>query len=289
MSTQIQPEQQQNQESNPQQNQQENLEPVVTNPPANPPQPQGRVYTEEEMRTIHELYGQTLRENEQRLQQLQAQVNQRPAQQQQSNPQEDDFLTNGRSIIAEEIDRRLQPFSQFVQQQQAQTMYASLKEQFKRHPQYSAFFNIPQAESILDGQVAQIQQTNPSAINTQGIANLITQIYGYMQLNGMVQPQQPVITNPQQQYTPVTQQPVQQPQQPMNNTNITPPHLRPSAPPMPNANGQNLTAKGNPRRPLTELERRVARENGFKNDDDYIDWLNESASNVYRSDIGVQR
>jgi hypothetical protein len=266
-------------------NQQQELEvPVTNSPPANS-QPQPKVFTEEQVRTIHELYGQTLRENEQRLQQLQAQIQQSQNNQQQHNPQDDDFLSNGRNIVGEEIDRRLQPFANWMQQQQVQSVYSQLKEQFRKHPTFSAFFNIPQAEMLLDQQVSQMP---PANVNTQSVAGLISQIYGYMQLNNMI-PQALVVTNQQQQFTPNIQQPA--PQQPINqptNNMPTPPHLRPSAPPMPTNNGQNLTPKGNVRRQLTELERRVARENRLS-EDDYIDYLNESPTNVYKSDIGQQR
>lgn len=279
MSVSIQPENQP-QVDNSQQPNQQDQEALVTN--QQPAQPQGRVYTEEEMRTIHELYGQTLRENEQRLNALQAQVNQAPQSNQQHNPENDDFLSNGRSIVGEEIDRRLQPFASWMQQQQTQSMYTTLKEQFRRHPTFSAFFNIPQAETLLDQQALQML---PANVNTQSIAGLISQIYGYMQLNNMV-PQVPVVTNnPPQQFTPTIQNPPIQ--QPTSNMNTIPPHLRPSAPPMPSNGGQNLTPKGNQMRPLTELERRLARENHL-DDAGYIDWLNESTSNVYRSDIGKE-
>jgi hypothetical protein len=289
MSTQVQPENQQNQENNSQENQQQPPENSQQAPTNNQP-PQERQYTQEEMRTVHELYAQTLRENEQRLQNLQNQLTQQQQpqnnQQQQRNQEPDDFLSNGRNIVGEEIDRRLAPLVGFVQQTQAQTVYSGLKEQFRRHPNFKAFFDIPNAEATLDQQVLQMP---PNSINVNSITGLMSQIYGYMQLNGMVQQQQS--TN--NQYQPVVSQQPQLPlnNQPMNQPNqqITPPHLRPSAPPMPQNGGQNLTPKGNPRRQLTELERRVARENNFKSDDEYIDFLHEDATSVYRSDIGQVR
>jgi hypothetical protein len=241
--------------------------------------PTPRLYTEEEMRTVHDLYGQTLRENESRLQELLRQRNQPAQQQPQSQPQDDDFLSNGRAIIAEEIEKRLQPFGQFIQQQQAQTVYGQLKEQFKKHPNFSQFFAIPNAELTLDQQVAQMP---PATVNVQSVAGLISQIFGFMTLNGQVQQNQGNFQQPIN--LPVNQPSNQSNPMPSNN----PPHLRPSAPPMPSGGGQNLTPKGNSRRQLTELERRLARENRMS-DDDYIDFLNEDPTRVAFSDIGQAR
>jgi hypothetical protein len=272
-------EQNQNQDPTLEQNNppQENLQNQPTN---NPPVPAERTYTESEMRTVHDMYSQALRENEQRLQSiLQNQTQNNNQNQNNNNNQNDDFISNGRNIIAEEIEKRLAPFSSFVQKQEAQTAYNGLKEQFKKHPTFAPFFNIPQAESMLDQQAANLTLAN---VNMQSVAGLISQIYGYLQLNNMVP--QPQFNQPQINNQP--QQPINN--QPMNNNNnnpIQPPYLRPSAPPAPTNNGLNLTPKGNVRRQLSELERRIARENRLS-DDDYIDWLNEGA-NVTSSDIGL--
>jgi hypothetical protein len=260
-------------------------------PPTNqtPPVPQGRIYTEEDMKTVHELYGQTLRENETRLQTLQAQLNQalpqQNNQQQQQPASMDDLLSNPSNVIGAEIEKRLQPITGFIASLQQNNLYTQLKDTFKRHPQFASFFTIPNAENLLDQQVAQMPA---GTLNTNSLAGMITQIFGYMSFNGMV-PQQQVVNNPQQPINQFNQQQQQQPinniQQP-NNMNNVPPHLRPSAPPMPNGmQGPNTTPKGNPRRPLTELEKRVARENNMSADD-YIDWITVDSTQVVRSDVG---
>ena len=240
-----------------------NQETGVTNP-------QGKVYTEAEIRQIHELYGQALRENEAQAAALRQQLAERQ-QQQVAQPQNDDILQNPRQLIQEEIQRAIAPLQQTITGFAVKSQYESLKDQFRAHPQYSAYFSNPQFVAYLDGAMANAQN-----VSVQSMSATIAQIVGYMAVNGQLNTPQPA----QQQNGQSLQQQV--------NQQIDPPHLRPSSAPLPGSNRQvNTTPKGTPKRQLTENERRIAREQGFT-EDEYLDWLTVPSNKVITSDIGTE-
>lgn len=267
----------------------ENLE---TPTPNTPPVNTDTVSKEEYNRTLdntHSLYRQTLVEAETKRKELERQLEEarRNVPQQQQVP--DDQLTPAQ-LIQREVSASVKPlldeFSQFRQQQQQNT-YQNIKNTFKSYPQFAQFWNA--LEPYLD------QEMQGKPITVENVQTSLATVIGRIQMQAALNPQQNLNTNqnPQMNNNPQQQnfnQPQNQNQNPNpQQQNNLPPHLRPSAPPLPNRNGnQNLTPGGNQLRPLTELEKRVAREQRPPlTDAQYIDWISETPENVVNSQIGI--
>lgn len=233
------------------------------------------------LQNTHALYRQTLIENENQRRELQRQLDAANARTQQ-NPQQvpEDQLTPAQLIeraVASQVAPLREQFSGFMLTQQQQT-YRDIKNNFRSLPAFAPFFG--QLEPYLD------QEMQGKAVTVEAVQDALAKIIGKLQMQAALNPQ-PVQQNPQQPLN--TQQnnmPNNNPQNPQQNL---PAHLRPSAPPLPNRNGnQNLTPMGNPRRALNESEKRVAREQRPPmSDDQYIDWITEPTTNVIHSTIGL--
>lgn len=231
------------------------------------------------LQNTHALYRQTLIENERQRRELQSQLDAANAARNnnQQQPVPDDQLTPAQLIAREvrnQVSPLLQEFQGFRVNQEQQT-YQTIKNNFRNLPAFSPFF--AQLEPYLD------QEMQGKAVTVENVQDSLAKIIGRFQMQNALNPQ-PIQQNQSQN----TQQPLntQQNNMPNNNQQNLPAHLRPSAPPLPNRNGnQNLTPGGNPRRPLSELEKRVARENKL-NEDQYIDWISVDPMNVIHTDIG---
>lgn len=228
---------------------------------------------------VHSLYRQTLQEAENRRLQTERELENLRNSQHQIAPIPEDQLTPTQLIeraIASQVTPLRTQFDSFMQSQQ-QNVYQSIKDRFRQLPQFAPFFS--QLEPHIDNEM------RGKTIDVETVQNAIATVIGRIQMQQALNP--PVNPNPVPNNNPQQQQ-FQQQQQPNNpQQNLRPPHLQPSAPPLPNRNGnQNLTPGGNVRYQLTELQARVARENKLT-PDQYIDWSNETPENVVHSRIGL--
>lgn len=269
-----------------------NQEPPNPNPsdsseiptPNTPPVVTDVIPREEFNRTMegtHSLYRQALVEAETKRKELERQLEAANVRQQPA-PIPESELSPAQLIeraVASQVAPLREQFSGFMQTQQQNT-YQQIKNSFRTLPQFTGFFT--QIEAYLD------QEMQGKAITVENVQNSLATVIGRIQMQAALQPQN---NNPQNQQQPINPQQPQMPNNPQQqqrpqNPNM-PAHLRPSAPPLPNRNGAGtLTPAGNERYQLTELQKRVARENRLT-DDQYIDWITESPSNVVHSTIGV--
>lgn len=277
----------------PNQNQQQPLETPTPNTPQLNTDFVPRSELNQTLDNTHSLYRQALTEGESQRRQLQERLDRLERERQ--NPQRqvpDDELTPAQLIersVAAQVAPLREQFSGFMLTQQQQ-QYLSIKNNLRHLPQLAPFFT--QLEPYLD------QEMQGKNVTVEGVQEALAKVIGKIQLQNALQPQNnvPQQQNQNTQY-PQNQNPNQLPQQNYPNQNQNqnpqmnniPPHLRPSAPPLPNRNGnQNVTPNGNQLRPLTELEKRVAREQRPPlSDAQYIDWISEDPTNVVHSQIGI--
>jgi hypothetical protein len=285
----------QNQNQNQNQNQQlenQNQSQELETPTPNTPPVVNSVPRDEFDRTLentHSLYRQTLVEGERERRNLQAQLDAANARLQQPVQQiPEDQLTPAQLVeraVASQVAPLREQFSGFLQMQQ-QSVYQGIKNNFKNLPAFAQFW------SVLEPYLDQEMQGKP--ITVEQVQTSLATVIGRIQMQNAMNPQntqQQVNSNQQQMPNNQQQQqqiPQNQNQNPPTQQNL-PAHLRPSAPPLPNRNSnQNLTPMGNPRRALNEYEKRVAREQRPPlTDDQYIDWISESTTNVIHSQIGI--
>jgi hypothetical protein len=245
------------------------------NPDPNSPNPPSTVapstelpkktYSEEDLKRTHELYGSALQEAEGKRKTLERELEEARARTQQ--PVIDDSSLTPEQLISREVKKSVQPlldeFSQFRLANQ-QTQYQVIKNQFRQLPQISPYFTQlePYIDQEMQGKEPTVQNLHAATAKVIGMAML--------QSN----PQQ---NNQQPQFQ---QQPPQQNQNPNQNP-MLPPQVRPSNPPAPTRNGPNK-----PNRQLTELEKRVAREQGLS-EEQYLEWLDVDPAQVVKSRIGL--
>jgi hypothetical protein len=247
-----------------------NPDPNSPNPPLNQPtNPPAKSYTEEDLKRTHDLYGSALQEAEGKRKDLEKQLE--DANRNRQAPIDDSNLSPEQLIerhVAKSVKPLLDEFSQFRQSQQA-TTYQTLKNQFRTMPNLAPYFT--QMEPYID---QDMQGKEPTAKNLQ---DTIARVIGLAMMQGSTGQNNNQPNNNQPQNNPQNNQPQNQ------NTpnNMLPPHVRPSNPPPPNRqNG------GKVYRQLTELEKRVAREQG-KTPEQYLDWLDVPPDQVVNSRIGL--
>ena len=236
------------------------------------------------LESVHSLYRQTLHEAENRRIETERRLEQLQSQQHSPAPVPDDQLTPTQLIeraVAAQVTPLRTQFDSFMLAQQG-NVYQGIKDKFRNLPQFAPFFT--QLEPYID------QEMQGKPVTVEAVQDAIAKVIGRIQMQAAMNPQ-PINTQQQnmnQNQFPQNQNPNQQQQQnPQQQQNLRPPHLQPSAPPLPNRNGnQNLTPGGNQRYQLTELQKRVARENHLS-EDQYIDWTNETPENVVHSKIGL--
>lgn len=260
---------------NPQQQQQLETPIQNTQPQSTDTVPRSEVDTQ--MAATHNLYRMALQEAEGKRLELERQLAARNTQHSPA-PIPDEELTPAQLIdrsIQNSMAPLVQGFNQFQVSQQ-QLNYQNIKNQFRNLPQFAPFFS--QLEPFLD------QEMQGKAITVETVQNALATVIGRIQMQAALNPQnqnQNLNTNPVNNNNPQNPQQNQNPQ-----NNLRPPHLQPSAPPLPNRNGsQNLTPGGNVRYQLTALQQRLARENKLT-EDQYIDWITETPESVIHSNIG---
>jgi hypothetical protein len=271
-------------------NQNPNPDPQNPNPPSDPnletPIPDTppaaietipRTEFDRTLQNTHQLYGEALREAEGKRKQLERDIEdlRRTA----SQPSVPDDQLSPAELISREVGKQVKPLvDQFTQFRLSQSgnEYQNIKNQFRSMPAFAPFFS--QLEPYID------QEMQGKEINTQNVQNAIAVVIGRFQMQAALNPQ--TVQQIPQTQLPQGNQPVNNP--PANNPAL-PAHLRSSAPPLPNRQpNNNLTPNGNVRRQLSELEKRVAREQRPPlSDDQYIDWISETNENVIHSKIGI--
>jgi hypothetical protein len=269
-----------NQPNNPNPDPNQNLEsdPNLETPISDTPPVNTNVIPKEEfdrtLQNTHQLYGEALREAEGKRKTLERELEELRAKA--SQPSIPDEELKPADLIAREVGKQVKPLiDQFTQFRLSQSgnEYQNIKNQFRTLPQFAPFFS--QLEPYID------QEMQGKEINTQNVQNAIAVVIGRVQMQAALNPQ----TVQQIPQTQLPNQPVNN--TPQNTNQNLPAHLRSSAPPLPNRQpNNNLTPNGNPRRQLTELEKRVAREQRLS-EDQYIDWISEPNENVIHSKIGI--
>jgi hypothetical protein len=242
---------------------------------------QPSINPDEQLQAVHNLYRQALGEGERERRRLQEELDRRNSQVNNNPSQEipEDQLTPAQ-LIERTVQRQVAPLLQgfnTMQQMQELNTYNTIKQNFLRTmPQLATVWI--QLEPMLDREMEGKTKT------VENVQRALGTVIGLAQMQMLTQPQQN--NQPQNQNLPPAQN---QPQNPNPQQMSYPPHLRPSAPPLPDRNGNNnLTPGGNPRRPLNELEKRLAREQRPPlTDDQYIDWISVDPTQVVHSQIGV--
>lgn len=277
------PNQNQNPDPNPNPNPSPDLETPIPQNPAPVIDTVPRSEYNQTLENVHSLYRQTLQEAENRRLATERELENLRSSQHSPAPIPDDQLSPTQLIeraVAAQVTPLRTQFDSFMLAQQGNA-YQSIKDRFRNLPQFAPFFT--QLEPYIDTEM------QGKTITVEAVQNAIAVVIGRFQMQAAMNPQpinpqqQNMNNNPQQQQFQQQQQNPQQQQQ----QNLRPPHLQPSAPPLPNRNGnQNLTPGGNPRVQLTELQARVARENKMTHDQ-YIDMMYETPENVIHSTVGI--
>jgi len=247
----------------------ENSPPNTDTPPAPTPEVKDTTKEDNSARLL-ELYTEQMRANNTRIQQLEQEATALRTRAETSPPadpavERERFYNDPRSVIQEEVRKAIEPLAKFVSGVQANSQYDTIKAKFKNDPRFSKVF--PKIEATLDSQVRE----SGTAITEQQYYGLLLATIGGAaaglipgvsltddlpsnSTNGS--PNNPAPTNG-------------------NNSMSNPPNVRPTSPPAPapRANANNAT-------PLTELERRIMREQGFSNEADYRRWMNMPATEV---------
>lgn len=158
-------------------------------------------------------------------------------------------LTNTKELIKSELQQQLAPMYDFINNFQQTSRYDTIKRGIKAQNPAIAGLLTPDIEPYVDQAMSGIAPTE------QNLIGVILQVKG-AQAAGLLttapQTTQTTVNNPIT--TTVTQPPTQQA------PNLTvPAHLRPSAPPAPKLD----TSDNQPKRPLSENERRLMREWGM--------------------------
>lgn len=172
--------------------------------------------------------------------------------------------TRTRAILKEEMERTIAPLMELARGFRGEgTPYNSLKSQFKNDPRFKDLLSDPNIESAVDAMMAksELKAENMTAalVNAAGL-KMTGQLETVLIANG-IRP------------SAISSTPAPSPMP------VTPPHIRPSAPPSPN------TPEPTKRRELTENELRLARERRMTKDV-FLDWIEAPAGEVATSKIG---
>lgn len=247
-------------------------DPNSSNPPAS-------ATDTENVTRYNQILEENLREQNRQIQQLQDQLARAtttpaaPAAPQPSDEEERQNFYNRpvattRQMIQEELDRTIKPLTDFVQQMRGGTESEKIMSRLKVDPRFAPHWDAA-VENAVNSVIARL---SPDQINEQTIQSTIIQALGLKSIGQLAPvPGSPAPSAP----------PAPAPSNPPTNGNppvSSPPHMRPSAPPGPNAN-QPVR-----RRQLTENEKRLAREKRMT-DDVYLDWIEMPASQIAKAPI----
>lgn len=253
--------------SNEPESQSQSTQPTPT-PPASP--------TEDQRDRYISVLEATLRDNNRQLQEL-ANRTAAPAPAAAPAPTAEELkqqfyndpVTTTRSIVEEALSRTIAPLNDFVKGLRIEgSPYDRMLTKFKQDPRFAPALQDPAIGAAVE------QIMGATELNELNMQSAIVHAIGLksMGLLGTVTGT-PSAPAPAPAATPA---PTPSP------STVLPPHVRPSGPPAPRADSGN----GKPaRRPLTENERRLMREQGFKTEDEYWTWLELPASEVASADF----
>jgi hypothetical protein len=175
-----------------------------------------------------------------------------------------DPVNTTRSIVEEALQKTIAPLNDFVRGLRIEgSPYDRMLTKFKHDPRFAPALQDPQI-------VATVQQImEKSELTEINMQSAIVHANGLKSM-GLLQPS---FSAPAPTSASAPEQPTSAPQP---SGTVLPPHVRPSGPPAPRPNGNGKPA----RRPLTENERLVMRQNGFKTEDEYFTWLEMPADQV---------
>jgi len=239
------------------------------NPPSPPPPPSPPSIDNSGMVALLQENARAERLERERLQKELDEVRR----QQQTPPkspedEQKEFYANPLSVIRNEIQTQLKetiaPLLEFTKSFQAETAYDKHKKTLKADGRFSKYF--PSIEPLLDQLCSSIDTSSLNNVQGALLAAIGMQQSGMWKGNEVEQ-----IPTPEPTPTP----------NPAPTNVINPPHLRPNPPAPPTRQDNKPT-----RRALTENERRLMRENGFKNEEEYWRWMEMPAQDVafYKGD-----
>lgn len=243
--------------------------PIITTPPNNPPAIEPEPPKQQDSRELMQIYDNILadkeRENKEmreRLSRMEAERNAPPP-----NPEADRnaIFERPREIIRDEVNKAIAPLLEVVSGFRSSSVAEQYLNKYANDPRFANYW--PQIERHVRGALGQVK----GEINDQVVMSLVLGAIGAYQA-GLL----PGATPPQNNNT----LPNNPPAPPNNNRAAqldmnTPPHLRPSAPPI----AEPEVNKPPKRRALTENEKRLARIKGMS-DDRYLDYLEMPANRV---------
>ena len=254
--------------------------PTPTNPPAAEPAADNR--------RMLDLYEATLRENHQRITRMERELEEsRAATAAAAAPPTatqtpDEFWKNPaqhiRELIKEETTRAVKPLYDFKDRFEARSAYDTLKDRFRSDPRYKEIF--PKIEGAVDQLLSRAEKIDENIMNTAVLSAAGALALGMIPQPGATAGNQPATpqtpANPNTPAAPTPGAPVQR------SDLVTPPHLRPSGA------AQHTTDEPAGRKvELTELQKRLARENGMT-EQQYVDWLELPADKVTTAKIGIE-
>lgn len=177
-------------------------------------------------------------------------------------------LSKFRKQINDDLQRTVQPLLELAKGLRGDgTPYGNLKNQFKNDPRYAQILADPKIEYAVD-KIMENQQASPDMMRAAVIQASGLKMTGELDV-AIVASGGDVARF---QTTPVPQTPPP--------VSVVPSHMRPSSPaPLPT---QPMATNA---RPLTELEKRLARERNMS-DQAYLDWLSIKPGEVAASQIG---
>ncbi len=172
-----------------------------------------------------------------------------------------------RSIIQEELGKTINPLVQALQGFRFEgSPFDQLLNQFRGDARFSAALADPQVTAAVSAAMRQVELT-PN--NMQAAIVHVMGLKAMNLLNTVAPPPAAPAAPPQNN----------------NRDTVLPPHMRPTAPPSPVAPRNN----NDQTRPLTEAEQRLKREQGFKTDKEFLDWMEMPAREVAHTSYGRQQ
>lgn len=180
-----------------------------------------------------------------------------------------------RKVLQEALKETIEPLTQFVREFKATSRVGKFITNVKSDPRFSAVWD-SDVEDYVESALNNAAQQNIEITDTIAIQAAV-QAIGMKQIGALGNGSSAPRTRND---NPPTDRSNDQPPRSDRSMPPTPPHLRPTAPTGPRSdNGAPKT------RPLTEAEKRLARENRMT-DAEYLAWLEAPATDVAFSDVG---
>lgn len=246
-------------------------------PEATPPtnQPAAPATDDKSARYIS-ILEQTLREQNRQINELMSQRPAAPAPVNAPDPEEEkqrfynDPVNTTRKIIDESLKAAIEPLNQFVKGLKIDgSPYSQMIAKFKADPRFSQSLNDPQVLAAVE---TIMNNTDLTEINMQSAIVHATGLKS-MGLLGTIVPDNNPAPAPA---------PTPAPSPSPSGGTVVPAHVRPSAAPTPRPSDNNNAPR---RPPLTENQRRLMREQGFKTEEEYWKWMELPAAEVAHTDF----